>query len=359
MVALVHELMRSDNLRQRQDSAHGRLEGAVGEQRQGHLAEALHGVGQEALAGRNAHAHERQVPHADVQVEAHLAPPGASVHHDLPVHAHAGDQRFGGLLAYGHEPDVDSAPIGVAFHQCRHVVPLVVVDGVTAPLAGDFQLRVPAGRSGHPAAAPLRDLQGGAADAGRDRLDQDALARPEPGHGIQRMPRGQPAHRDRGPLDERNRVGKRHQVIGVEQDGLGMRTAGPAENAIAGLELADFLTAFGHHAGALHAHDERQFLSRIRAGAHARLGEIHAGCPYLNEHLARTRLKGAQLAPLHDFRAAEPFDQETVHGRSSGSRARVQGSDQDAGLSSHSRISRANCFQARSRMFTCTSGIST
>ena len=51
VVAVVDELMRFHKLGQGQDGADGRLEGAVGEQGQGHFAEARHGVTQETLAG--------------------------------------------------------------------------------------------------------------------------------------------------------------------------------------------------------------------------------------------------------------------------------------------------------------------
>jgi len=75
-----------------------------------------------------------------------------------------------GFLANGHKAYVDDLLIRVAAHQRRHIVALVVIGRVCAPLPDNIELGGAAGGAGHPAARPFRDLKGGAAPRPTQRL---------------------------------------------------------------------------------------------------------------------------------------------------------------------------------------------
>ena len=87
-----------------------------------------------------------------------------------------------------------------------------------------------------------------------------------------------------------------------------MGPARAAEDALVHRKALDALAELVDHAGGFHAHDEGQRLAAVGAGAHARLGEVHAGRAHAHAHLAGAGLGHGQVLPVHHIEATKFSD---------------------------------------------------
>ena len=206
-------------------------------------------------------AEDREVaPDEQLRVERRPRPARVADRDQRPERVHHADAPREDVAADRVEHDV-------GLHGVRELVVAVRLRRSEAPRQLPLLLR--RGGRDDPGPEEAGDLDRGAADAAGARVDEHRRAGPD-AHVVERHPRRQEGHQERGALLERCPVREREHPVGVDFRALGVAATGVAEERhhAASVELARDL-------GAGRGRQRRRL--RVAALAHEHVEEVHPG----------------------------------------------------------------------------------